>query len=115
MKLLTILAFSSLALAGVACSESKTAVHPETETIAMEQSSGGTLNLSLPDSVADSGSTGGTLNLNLGGSDDSGTRLIGDGQLGGPNFGTAPETPATIEFEAEPATEDDDIIRLTPN
>ena len=117
MKLMTVLAVASLALAGVACSESKTKTTPEsTEPVAVDTAPGGTLNLSLPTSLGDEESSGGTLNLNIGGSDSDEPRLIGADQLNGVDFSSEPGPALAIEPDDSAADdEDDDIIRLQPN
>ncbi|MCA8901478.1 MAG: hypothetical protein KDA53_09525 [Hyphomonas sp.] len=112
---MTVLAVASLALAGVACSESKTKPAEPAETLAVEENVSGTLNLSLGTSEADS--AGGSLNLNIGGSEEE-ARLIGSGQLSGGNFGDVPTTDFGIDLDEEddtvPLDPDDDIIRLDP-
>ncbi len=117
MKIMTVLAVASLSIAGVACSEAKVKASPEsTDTVAVESSTGGTLNLSLPSSVSDTGAvSGGTLNLNLGGAGSSEPRLIGSDQLSGVDFESVPEPAFAIGSDDAPAADDgDDIIRL-PN
>ena len=116
MKLMTALAVASLAIAGVACSESKTKSASEaTDTVAVDAGTGGTLNLSLPGSVSETQTTGGTLNLNIGGVSDQ-PRLIGSDQLGSVNFGDEVPGPALAigTDEAMPDDGGDDIIRLDP-
>lgn len=118
MRIMTVLAVASLAISGVACSESKTKAAPEgTDTVSVEASSGGTLNLSLPSSLDSSAETGsGTLNLNIGGASSEGQRLIGSDQLNGVDFGEVPGPALAIEDDNAPgADEEDDIIRLQPN
>lgn len=114
MKLMTVLAVASLAIAGVACSESKTKPAAEAaDTLTVDDSAGGTLNLSLGTSSEEV--AGGSLNLNIGGSDKE-ARLIGAGQLSGGNFEDVPSTDFGIDLEEEdetaPVDPDDDIIRL---
>jgi hypothetical protein len=118
MKIMTVLAVASLSIAGAACSEAKVKASPEsTDTVAVESTAGGTLNLSLPSSVSDTGSAaGGTLNLNLGGADAGEPRLIGSDQIRGVDFESVPEPAFAIEPDDAPAADDgDDIIRLQPN
>ena len=117
MKLMTVLAVASLAIAGVACSESKTKSASEgPDKVAVETGTGGTLNLSLPSSMNDAQSTGGTLNLNLGEADSQEPRLIGADQLNGVDFNDAPGPALAVEpDDATADDEDDDIIRLQPN
>ena len=117
MKLMTVLAVASLSIAGVACSESKTKASAENaDKVAVENSSGGTLNLSLPSSVNSAESSAGTLNLNLGGASSEEPRLIGSGQLNGVDFNDVPGPALALEPDEAPAdNQDDDIIRLQPN
>lgn len=118
MKIMTVLAVASLSIAGTACSEAKVKASPEsTDTVAVESTTGGTLNLSLPSSVSDTESAGGgTLNLNLGGAAASEPRLIGSDQIRGVDFETAPAPAFAIDSDEPPAADDgDDIIRLQPN
>ena len=111
MKIMTVLAVASLAIAGAACSESQTKASPEsTDKVAVEPEAGGTLNLSLPSGLAESQPAGGTLNLNLGGASDE-PRLIGSDQIGEVNFNGAPDPAFASETDDG---EDDDIIRLDP-
>lgn len=116
MKLMTVLAVASLAVAGVACSESKTKSAPENaEPVAVDTAPGGTLNLSLPTSLGEEESSGGTLNLNIGGSSEE-PRLIGADQLNGVDFSSEPGPALAVEPDDSAADdEDDDIIRLQPN
>ena len=116
MKLMTVLAVASLAIAGVACSESKSKTASESaDTVAVEAAPAGTLNLSLPNSVSNAESAaGGTLNLNIGGASDE-PRLIGADQFKGVDFGDVPEPSVAPGADDETsADEDDDIIRLPP-
>jgi len=119
MKLMTVLAVASLAIAGVACSESKAKPASDaTEAMKVEadSGSGGTLNLSLPSAMPGDESTGGTLNLNIGGSEQD-ARLIGSGQLGAADFGDVPVTDLGLDLDDVPAAStdpDDDIIRIDP-
>jgi hypothetical protein len=116
MKLMTAFAVASLAIAGVACSESKTTSSSEaTDKVAVEAGTGGTLNLSLPGSINETQTAGGTLNLNIGGASDQ-PRLIGSDQLGSVNFGDDVPGPALAvgTDEVEPDDGGDDIIRLDP-
>jgi len=119
MKLMTVLAVASLAIAGVACSESKAKPASDASdamTVEADSSSSGTLNLSLPSALPDGESSGGTLNLNIGGSEQD-ARLIGSGQLGTADFGDVPMTDLGLDLdEAPPASTDpdDDIIRIDP-
>lgn len=116
MKLMTVFAVASLAIAGVACSESNPKTSSEsTDTVAVEAETGGTLNLSLPSSLSDNQAAGGTLNLNIGGASNE-PRLIGSDQLGSVNFSNDMPDAVFAGGADEPAasTEDDDIIRLDP-
>lgn len=116
MKLMTVFAVASLAIAGVACSELNSKASTEsTDTVAVEAETGGTLNLSLPSSLSDNQTAGGTLNLNIGGASNE-PRLIGSDQLGSVNFNNdAPGAVfATGPDEPAASTADDDIIRLDP-
>ncbi|MEZ5946682.1 MAG: hypothetical protein R3C13_03840 [Hyphomonas sp.] len=115
MKLMTVFAVASLAIAGVACSESKSKPAAEAADAMTVESAdaGGTLNLSMPSSLSDSESTGGTLNLNLGGSNED-VRLIGSGQLATADFGDVPESDFGIDLDDAPVDPDDEIIRVEP-
>ena len=117
MKITTVLAISALALAGSACSESKTKTSPESaDTVAVDSGSGGTLNLSLPSTISEADSSGGTLNLNLAGAGSEEPRLIGADEFNGVDFSSAPGPALAIEpGDAAADNEDDDIIRLQPN
>ena len=116
MKLMTVFAVVSLAIAGTACSESKTNATPESaDTVTVEADTGGTLNLSLTSVTDETETEGGTLNLNLGGVGSDEPRMIGSDQLTGVDFGEVPEPAFAVDPETAPADEDDDIIRLPPN
>ena len=118
MKLMTVFAVASLAIAGVACSESapKSAADSADKVAVDTNEAGGTLNLSLPSSVRGTESSGGTLNLNLGGASGDGPRLIGSDQLNGVDFNDVPGPALAISPEGTGADGgDDDIIRLEPN
>lgn len=115
MKLMTVLAVASLAIAGVACSESKSKTDTEVaDTVAVEAAPAGTLNLSLPSSISSADSSSGTLNLNIGGGSDE-PRLIGADQFKGVDFGDVPEPSVSDDLGDDGAADgDDDLIRLPP-
>jgi len=122
MKSITAFALASLAFAGVACSQAADTDAADIQTVSADNTTVGTLNLSLPSPTADTGASTGSFNLNLGG-DTGESRLIGSGALGGGDFGGDPafnldlaEDTAVLDGlpAAEAGAADDDIIRLDP-
>tara|TARA_R110000803_G_scaffold64783_1_gene125875 strand:+ start:1932 stop:2318 length:387 start_codon:yes stop_codon:yes gene_type:complete len=124
MKSITAFALASLAFAGVACSQAADTDAADVQTVSADNSTSGTLNLSLPSSTTDTGASTGSFNLNLGG-DTRESRLIGSGTLGGADFGGDPainldlglaDDSANLDAlpPAESGAAEDDIIRLEP-
>lgn len=134
MKPLTVALLLSFAAAGAACSDT---VKSNAEAMPAE---GGAMAVDTSTATSET-ELSGTLNLNVGAPQESSTRLLGSGSiggsgesgpvlgsgsLGGPNFGESldlgieleevQEPGSLLEAPAEPApaSEDDDIIRL-PN
>ncbi len=123
MKPIAALALASFVLAGSACSEGPAnAVVPAAgiEPDAAEADVAGTLNLSIPATVNETGSPGGTINLNVGNATDRGGLLIGEEGFGGGDFGEAPSIEIGVEdttglaLETDPAVPADDVVRLPP-
>lgn len=136
MKPLTVALLLSLAATGAACSDP---VEPSTETLAEVSAEGDPLPIDTSTATSET-ELGGTLNLNVGAPQESSTRLLGSGSLGGsgesstvlgagvlsgPKFGESVDL--GIEFDevedpaallqapsgtAAPAAEEDDLIRL---
>jgi hypothetical protein len=118
MKLTTSIAIVSFCLAGTACSEnssSEDAAVVATETAQVEDEYTGSLNLNLPSSSAAQDTGSGTLNLRIGQSDEDDGLLIGSGGFGGGQFEDAPSLGLSLPDDtAEPASSEDDVIRLNP-
>ena len=136
MKPLTVALLLSLAATGAACSDT---VEPSAEAVAAAPAEGDPLSVDTSTATSET-ELSGTLNLNVGAPQESSTRLLGSGSLGGsgesstvlgagvlsgPKFGESVdlgieldemEDPAALlqapSEPAEPAAEEDDLIRL---